>query len=298
MKNFFQTVMATIVGLTIFSVISTIFSLVLFVMYSAGLSATSKKEVKEKTVLKLQFSDAIADKGVENPLAKYTGGEERLSQENVIKAIRAAAKDDKVAGLLINARQLQMGLSTSEAIRNELVAFKKSKKFIKAYSDVMTEGAYYLSSVADEIYLAPEGIVELNGIGGNIAFLKGMFAKLEIEPQVFRVGKFKGAVEPFIRDNYSDENRQQTMELLNSVYNKMVADIAESRKLSPAHVRLVSDSFLIRDAKLAKKYGMVDKVAYFDEVEADIHKALSLKEDDKINYMSLESYADVADPDE
>lgn len=298
MKNFFQTVLATIVGLTIFSVVSTIFSLILFVMFSAGLSATSKKEVKEKTVIKLQFSDAVGDKGVENPLAKYTGGEERLSQENVIKAIRAAAKDDKVAGLLINARQLQMGLSTSEAIRSELLAFKKSKKFIKAYSDVMTEGAYYLSSVADEIYLAPEGYIELNGIGGNSAFLKGMFAKLEIEPQVFRVGKFKGAVEPFIRDNYSDENRQQTLELLNSVYGKMVADIAESRKLSPAQVRLVSDSFLIRDAKLAKQYGMVDKVAYYDEVEADIHKALDLKEDDKINYMSLEGYADVADTDD
>lgn len=297
MKNFFQTVLATIVGLTIFSVISTVFSLLLFVVFSAGLSATSKKSVKEKTVLKLQFSDAIGDKGAENPFAKYTGGEEKLSQENVLKAIRAAAKDDKVAGLLINTRQLQMGLSTSEAIRAELVAFKKSKKFIKAYSDVMTEGAYYLSSVADEIYLAPEGIVELNGIGGNSAFLKGMFAKLEIEPQVFRVGKFKGAVEPFIRDNYSDENRQQTMELLNSVYNKMVADIAESRKLTPAQVRLVSDSFLIRDAQLAKKYGMVDKVAYFDEVETDIRKALSLKEDDKINYLSLESYADQADTD-
>jgi protease-4 len=295
MKNFFQTVWATVVGLMIFSVISTVFSLFIFIVFAAGLSAIDNKTVKEKTVIKLDFADQISDKKEENPFAELFGGKEKASQEDVIKAIRQAAKDENVAGILIQARQVQMGLATSEAIRTELVAFRKSGKFIKAFSDVMTEGAYYMATAADEIYVAPEGLVELNGIGGTQAFLKGMFAKLEIEPQIFRVGKFKGAVEPFILDKMSDENRKQTGELLNSVYDTMIADMAKSRGISTTELRAISDSFLVRDNDLALKYKLVDKVAYFDEVEADLKKALKLKEDEKITYMSLDSYRDAAE---
>ena len=292
MKQFFKTVLAVMVAIFLVQTIAVI----LLVSISAGMAAGSKTSVKDKTVLKIDFSDPIADKGSDNPLAKFgAGNPDKTSQEDVLKALRHAAKDDKVAGIVLTTRSIQMGLATTDAIRNELEAFRKSGKFIKAYSDVMTEGAYYLCSVADEIYLAPEGLIELNGIGGNQPFLKGMLAKLEVEPEIFRVGKYKSAIEPLILDKMSDANRQQTMELLNSVYGHMIEKIAVSRKKTAPEVRALSDSFLIRDAKLAKSYGMVDHVAYYDELEAGLHKKLDIKADDKINYMSLDGYMDAAD---
>ena len=286
MKQFFRTVLAVMTAMTLFWT----FAILIVVAAAVGGSDSGKKPLEEKTILKLDFSDAIADRGKDNPLAKFGAGDERAGLDEVLRALRHAAKDDKVAGIVMTPRLVQMGMASSQAVRQELVNFRKSGKFVKAFGDVMTEGAYYLASAADEIYLAPEGIVEINGLGGSQAFLKGMFAKLEIEPQIFRVGTYKAAVEPFILDKMSDANREQTTALLNSVYGVMIKDMAQSRKLAEADMRRISDSMLVRDAQTAKRLGVVDKVGYYDELETWLRKKLDVKEEDKLHYLSLSSY--------
>jgi len=298
MISFRKQVWATVVGLFVFSTFTTVLSLIMVGIFSFGLAAASKKPIKDKTVLKLDFALPIVEKSKDNPIAALFGDENNTSLEHVLKTIKHAAIDPKIAGIYIQARQVRMGAATSATVRAELEKFKKSGKFIYAFSDVMTEGAYYMASVADKIYLAPEGVVELNGLGGQSAFLKGMFAKLEIEPQVFRVGKFKGAVEPFILEKFSAENREQTSTLLNSIYGNIIADISRTRHIPAAELRTISDSMLVRDADLAVSHKLVDKAAYYDEVETDLKKVLKLKSDEKINFMSLSGYGSAAEVDD
>ena len=287
MRQFLKYVLATIVGLGLFAFLA------IFVLIGVG-AASSKSEpakVKDKSVLRLSFNDAIAEKGQDNPFAKFGGGDDRLSLDKVCKAIAKAQDDDHIKGILIDARYVRTGMGSAEEIRNALLAFKKGGKFIYAYGDVMTEGAYYMASVAKPIYIAPEGGIEFNGLGTNIAFLKGMFSKLEIQPEIFRVGQYKSAVEPFILDKMSDANREQTTSFLNSIYGHMVKQVAASRGLSEQALRIVSDSFQVRTAEDAVKYKLADEVAYFDQVEDKIRKTAGIDADDKIHYVSLGEYA-------
>ena len=287
MRQFLKYVLATIVGLGLFAFLS------IFILIGIGAASSSSEpaKVKDKSVLRLSFDGAIGEKGQDNPFAKFGGGEDKLSLDKVRKAIAKAKDDDNIKGILIDARFVRTGMGTAEEVRNALLDFKKGGKFIYAYGDVMTEGAYYLASVAKPIYVAPEGGIEFNGLGTNIAFLKGMFSKLEIQPEIFRVGQYKSAVEPFILDKMSDANREQTTSFLNSIYGHMIKQVAASRGLSEQAVRLVSDSFKVRTAEDAVKFKLADEVAYFDQVEDKIRKTAGIEAKDKIHYVSLEKYA-------
>lgn len=285
MKQFFKFVLATIVGLGLFSLIS------ILIVAGIGAAAGGKKEIKDKAVLRLSFKESVQEIGQDNPFAKFSGEEGSvLSLSEVKNAIAAAAKDDKVKGILLDPRFIRMGISTSDEIRRELIEFKKSKKFVKAYGDIMSEGSYYLASVADEIVLSPEGDLEFNGLGTNNAFLKGMFTKLEIEPEIFKVGTYKSAVEPFIMEKMSEANREQTISFLTSINQNMLARMAESRKKTPAELKAVADSVPFLNGEAAVSAGLVDRVAYLDELENDLRKLTETDADEKINYVSLEEY--------
>jgi protease-4 len=183
------------------------------------------------------------------------------------------------------------GFSTLEEIRHALIEFRKSGKWVIAYNEVMSEGAYYLSSAADKIFIHPEGEVEFNGLTAEIAFFKRLFDKLEIKPQVFRVGEFKSAVEPFLLEKMSAENRQQLTELVNSINDYMLERVAEARNIPVEKLKELSDNMLVRDARSAKEAGLVDELYYHDQFLEEIKNRLdSGARSKKISFVKYGKY--------
>ncbi|HMT29112.1 MAG TPA: S49 family peptidase, partial [Bacteroidia bacterium] len=177
-----------------------------------------------------------------------------------------------------------------------LLEFKKSKKFIYAYSDYYTQGSYYLASTADQIWVNPEGVVDFKGMAAQIPFIKGLLAKLEIEPQVIRHGKFKSAIEPFILDKMSDENREQLSKYVNSFWNHTIREIALSRKIEESQLRAIADSLLLQTSEDALKFKMVDRIGYKDEFLALLKEKTSKGENDDLNLISIKKYSHTSDP--
>ena len=209
------------------------------------------------------------------------------------QAIQAAKEDDNIRGIYLTPGIVIGGWAALREIRHELIDFKTADKFVVAFNgQAMTEQAYYLSSVADENYLFPEGFIEFNGLASQTVFLKGLLEKIGVEPRVFRVGKFKGAIEPLIRDNLSEENRAQIESFLNSIYNTYLTDLAEVEgDLSAQELRDIADSMRVYLPAQAVEYGMVDALAYDDEVNDKLKQRLNLEEDDdEVEFISLDEY--------
>jgi protease-4 len=190
---------------------------------------------------------------------------------------------------------LQAGSATTEEIRNGLLDFKKSGKFIYSYSEGYSQKAYYLASVADKIFLNPAGSLDFKGLAGQVMFLKGLLGKLEIEPQVIRHGKFKSAVEPLIMDKMSEANKEQTLSFISSMWNQMLKGISESRKISVEELITIADGLKISDPKDALALKMVDKLAYKDQVIDELMAKTGAKENKDLNLMTLGKYSDAPD---
>lgn len=200
MKQFFKFVFATILGLVIFN----LFAIFILIGIISAFGDDDKVKVDENSVLYLNLSAPIAERGQENPLGNLGVPLDNTSSKigllEVVQSIKNAKSDKKIKGIYINTQGVQARYASLKEIRDALVDFKKSNKFIYAYAETYSEGAYYLASVADKIYLNPAGILEFNGIYTEIPFIKGVLEKIEVKPEVFRVGEFKSAVEPFILD--------------------------------------------------------------------------------------------------
>lgn len=292
MQQFFKYVLATIVGLLLFSFIG---FMLLFGIASV-ISAASDKQVtvSEKSVLKLNLDTPIHEIGEDNPLADvlpFTSNGDVVGLIDLRKALANAKADPNIKGVYLQTESPQAGWATLEEVRNALIDFKKSKKFVYAYGENMTEKGYYLASVADNIYLNPVGALEWNGLEGEYMFFKGTLDKLGVKPLIFRVGEFKSAVEPFIREDMSEPSKQQTASFLNSINNHFMANVAKSRNLSLANLRALADNLSIQTANDALKAKLVTRVAYFDEVETDMRKKLDVDDDKKISYISLNKYS-------
>jgi protease IV len=182
------------------------------------------------------------------------------------------------------------GFATIEEIRQSLIDFRESGKWVIAYSDAMSEQAYYLASAADKIYLNPEGEVEFNGLAVEMTFFKKMFDKLEVKPEIFRVGEFKSAVEPFMLEKMSPENKLQLTEMINSIYDRVLTGVSETRGIAKDKLKEVSDKMLVRNAKLSVTHGLVDSLMYYDEVLATLRAKLDLGEDEKIKFIKYNKY--------
>jgi len=279
--------LATLVALVIFLVIS----LLLLFGIAGMLSSQEQVTIKENSVLKIRLDRPIEERSIDDPLAKiFPGDNTNIGLLELKKAIVAAKDDEKIEGILVEHKWVVAGYATLEEIRNDLQDFKSSGKFVISYGDYLNEKDYYLASVADEIYIHPEGWMELNGLASNMAFFKGTLDKLEIEPQIFKVGDFKSAAEPITRKDMSDENREQILSFLNSIYDNYLEKVAESRSIEIDQLRNISDSMLVRNVKDAHRLGLVDRLAYYDEVVDDIKERLELKEDDKLNLVSAGKY--------
>jgi len=206
------------------------------------------------------------------------------------QTILNAKSDPKIKGIYLNVTYPLTGFSTIEEIRQSLIDFRKDGKWVVAYADVMSEQAYYLASAADKVYLNPEGEVEFNGLAIEITFFKRMFEKLEIKPEVFRVGEFKSAVEPFLLDKMSAENHLQLTEMVNSIYDHVLTKISESRSIPKEKLTEISDKMLARSSKLTVVYGLVDSLLYYDQVLAELKGRLSLEETAKVNFIRYNKY--------
>lgn len=290
--NFLKNILSTIIALIIFSVVG----LFVFTGVIASLSESEKFVVKDNSILHLNLNKPITEMEVDNPFDDFGSFAGEVSSIGLVElkaAIKNAATDDKVKGIYLNVNFFMAGMAMLEEVRQSLHEFKESGKFVVAYSEYYSENAYYLASVADKVILNTEGEVELNGLNANVTFLKGTMEKFGIEPQIFRVGEFKSAVEPFIRKDLSQENELQLKELLGSMNDHMLTSIAESRSIPVERVKQISKGMEVRNAQNALTTGLVDALMYEDEVLNVLKESASIDELEMVTYSQYKStYSD------
>jgi protease-4 len=288
-KAFFSSCLGALVAMIVFVVLIFIF----FASLVSTVGSEEKTVVENNSVLHLnldaQINELQKDDPFENlPIVGQSTPAIGLLQ--LKEAIDHAETDDNIKGIYLEVSHLQTGFSTLEEIRQSLIDFRKSGKWVIAYNEVMSEGAYYLASAADKVYLNPEGEIEFNGLTAEVSFFKNMLDKLEVKPQVFRVGEFKSAVEPFLYEKMSEPSRLQLTEMINSIYNHVLDEIAKSREIPRAKLEELSDKMEVRSAALAKEYKLVDDLFYKDEFDAELKQRLHLEKKDKIKLIRYGKY--------
>ncbi len=256
-------------------------------------SNTASPTVKKNSVLKLTFERTIPEKTNNTPYSPVSLGEELfIGTHDIVENIKAAKADRNIKGIYLNIPSGSMGNAKAKYIRDALSDFKESGKFIYSYSDDYGyhQGAYYLSTVADQVNLHPLGIVDFRGFGSSILFFKDMLDKLGVKMQPFYAGKFKGATEPFRRNDLSEENRHQIKTYVNELYASFIDDIADSRGTTATQLRATANELGGRSAKLALESGLVDALKYEDEVFADLRDLLDIAEGESVPMITLEDY--------
>ena len=259
----------------------------------SGMSDDKQVVVEDNSVLHLELDAQFNELQQENPFAglPVPGGEVRkIGLLNLKQVIKHAKDDDKIEGIYLDVSQPSAGFSTLEEIRQSLIDFRESGKWVVAYNETMSEGAYYLSSVADDVYLNPHGEVEFNGLTITIGFYKKLLDKLQVHPQIFRVGEFKSAVEPFLMEKMSAENRLQLDELANSIYDHMLGKISESRKIDKQRLEEISDKMLVTNTQATVDLGLVDSLLYRDQFLGVLRDRINLGDDEEIKFINYNRY--------
>jgi len=292
MKSFFKTLLASVLGVIIGSFL--MFFLLLMVVGAIVSSGEKTYEVKEGSILHLKFDKAIVDRASKNPFEGFSAfsmrPEKSMGLNEILANIKKAKTDDKIKGIYLDISVIPAGFATLQEIRNALLDFKSSKKFIVAYSDVFSQKAYFLGSVSDNVYLNPEGELELLGLRSENLFFKGALAKLGIEPQILRHGKFKSAVEPFMLDKMSPENREQQLTYMGSIWNEVAKGIASERKLTVEAINAMANNLTIRNAKSALENGLVDSLFYKDQLVGQLCKLTGVSKEDDLKLVSYSDY--------
>ena len=292
MKSFIKYTMATVVGIFLTMTLFTIISIISLagMMATEGMSAP----IKEKSILRLDLSGTLAERSESNPFAALMGEENKaLSLEDALLALDKAAKNENIIGVYLEGGAMGANPGMAQELRQALVEFKESGKWVVAYGDSYGKTAYYLSSVADSVLLNPEGNVDFGGMASQIMFYKDVMEKVGVKMQVFKVGTYKSAVEPFICTEMSPANREQVTSYLFSIWTNMLKDVAESRNMEVGKLNSLADSLtMISEASVALNGGLVDKLCYMDEVKAILREKSGLEdEDDDLVFASV---ADVA----
>ncbi|MBT6699473.1 MAG: signal peptide peptidase SppA [Flavobacteriales bacterium] len=280
---------------TLSSFLAMIFLFVLVIVFIFYL--IPKEEVvfvKDNSVLKIEFKDPVLDRTSENPFSDIdllnSSTEGSVEFKDILDNIEKAKNDDKIKGIYLNFSSVNAGFSQIEEIRNKLFDFKESGKFIYSYADSYSQSAYYLASVSDKIALNPEGIIELKGLSAEIMFYKGLMDKLGIDAQIIRHGKFKGAVEPFMYNQMSNENREQIEKLLNSISDYMIDGIATEREgVTSEEIHKMINNMYLSSARKCLESGIIDKIAYQDQILSDL-------EDKSEHEITLTDYMKVKNP--
>ncbi|MFZ9241237.1 MAG: S49 family peptidase, partial [Chitinophagaceae bacterium] len=287
MKNFFKSFFASLLALIVFFVL--IF--ILFFGIAGSFIESSKPEVGSTAVLVIDLTQELKEQVADDPLQGLTGDEQNPDFLSSLQLIDHAASDTAIKGIYLIAKGNANGYANSDELRAALVKFKNTGKFIYAYGDYITQKAYGLVSVADKIYCHPKGMFEWQGMSVEYVFFKNLIDKLEINPQIFYAGKFKSATEPFRTTEMSPANKIQTSVWLNDIYGDMLKKSADSRKKSTDSLKAYADDYRLIRPDDALKYGLIDGVKYDDEFKSILKSKLKLKEDDKINFITLAKYA-------
>lgn len=284
LKSFFASCLGTLVALLIlfFFGISVI----------SSLSTESLTQIADNSVLHLRLETPIAELELDDPLAEIfpSAADETLGLLRMKTVIEYAKNDPKIKGIYLNTSYLMTGMASLQELRAALIDFRESGKWIVSCANFYSEGAYYLATAADQVYMYPEGEVEFNGLATEVMFFKKMFDKLEIKPQVFRVGDFKSAVEPFMRESLSDENKFQLNVLLASIHGVMLHDIADARKMPYERLKEISDKMLVQDSRAAVSFGLIDSLLYDDQLKDALRERLNLDEDQKVPLVKYNQY--------
>lgn len=276
---------------------------VIFLMFAVmiaslvAMSGDGEVSVKEHSILHIAWKAQIKDRSSDNPMEGFDfatlESQKPLGLYDILGTIEKAAKDSRIDGIFLDMETLPAGIAASEEIRNKLLEFKESGKFIISYANGYDQKGYYLASLADEIYLNAEGMLLFKGLNAQLMFFKGMLDKMDIDMQVVRGpnNKYKSAVEPLMRDHISEANREQMQVLLNSIWGKLIAAISDSRGISIEELNAIADNLELTTAEKAVEYKFVDGAVYRDDVISKLKEKTGRKDDEELNSVSFSNYS-------
>lgn len=295
MKDFIKNVLATMVGMFGFFIVMGVIGMMSIIGMIA--SGNAAQNVEKNSVFVLNLSGTISEQGSENPLSMFTGDNSLNSGLNdILSSIKKAKANDDIKGIYIEAGALMTNYATLQEIRNALADFRKSGKWIVAYGDFYTQGAYYVASVADKVYINPKGAIDWHGIGAQTMFYKDFMAKFGVKWEVVKVGTFKSATETFTEEKMSDANRLQTQTFIDGTWRNVCDAVSKSRGISVDSLNSYADSYLALQAtETLVKAKMVDGMMYGDQVKDAVKKMMKLDKDDNISQLTLNDMLNVKD---
>jgi protease-4 len=292
MKSFLKYLLATVVGIILTSVI--VF-FIFFGIISAMMSGKEKEaDIKPNSILCLKLDQPIVDRKPKIPFDFSTlRKEERIGLNELLDNIDKAAEDENISGIHLDLSYIPAGIAHIEEVRTALLDFKKSGKFITVYSEVFSQPAYYLATIADEIYFNPVGFFQFYGIRTQSPFFKNALKKLDIKPQVVRYGKYKSAIEPFTEEGYSSANREQLSRIITTIWDDILNKISAERNITPEKLNEIADNLLVRNPQAAYSFGLVDSLVYKDEVLSILKTKTGIEEAKDLNAVTLDEYSRV-----
>ena len=293
MKEFFKHVFATVVGLVVFLIIIGIIGVMSIVGIISSSQAT--RTVSDNSVLVLNLSGEMEEQAGDNILGEIIGNTfNDQGLEETLSAIKKAKTNDNIKGIYIEAGAFSADFASAQEIRDALLDFKKSHKWIIAYGDTYTQGTYYLASVADKVYLNPQGGLDWHGLGSQPIFVKDLLAKFGVKMQIIKVGKYKSATEMFTEDKMSDSNREQTKAYVNGLWANICKGVSDSRKISVDTLNAYADRLIMFEGqKQLLKYKLIDGLLYTDQVKAEVKKLLKMDKKETISQLSVSDMANV-----
>jgi len=294
--NFVKTMLASMLGSLITIVVLVFLGLAIMTGIILAAMSDDEVEIKKNTLLCLDLNKEIVERAPNTPFSFINMGSwDVLGLDEILKSIAKAKEDENITGIYLNTESIDCSMGTLEEIRNALVDFKTSGKFIVSYVNLYSQGAYYLATAADQVYLNPEGGILFKGLNAELMFLTGTLEKLDVEVQVVRHGKFKAATEPLILKKMSPENREQITDMITDMWDKVISDISKARNIDPEELNRLADELLIQTAADARQYQLVDSLLYKDQMLAQLRKLLSIDSTARITSVSLEDYMKVAE---
>lgn len=292
MKEFLKYTLATITGIILSSIVVFIIGIITIV----GMLSNSSAEtvVSKNSVMMLNLNGVLSERSVDNPFAQFFDEVESYGLDDILSSIKKAKEHDDIKGIYIQANSLGASFASLQEIRDALADFKTSGKFIIAYSDTYTQGLYYLSSIADEVLLNPIGAIEWRGIASRPIFFKDLLDKIGIEMQIFKVGTYKSAVEPYINTEMSDANREQVSVYISSIWNQLLEGVSASREISKDSLNHIADMMLMfHNAEENIKYGLADTLIYKNNVRDYLKQKVGIDKDAYLNLLSLDEMINV-----
>ncbi len=294
MNNFLKYMLATMAGIFSLQIVGFLFFVIFVSIASIGGDAP---KVKENSMLVAKFNLAVTDRADDNPMSQFLSGsfntDGSMGLDQILKDIEKAKNDENISGIFMPLSTVPIGMASLKEIRDALVDFKESGKYIISHSDTYTHKSYYLASVSDSIYLTPTGNFTFMGLSGQVMFYKRAMEKYGVDMQVIRHGSFKSAVEPYLAEKMSPENRLQTIGYVSAIWNQMVSDISVARGISEEELNQYADELSVAFDEQALEKGMIDGLKYFDEILDELRVRTGVEEDDDIPQINLSKYADV-----